>query len=870
MESRAKSTTESDKEVPPLNMYSHLNVQNLSEVLLSTALIDIIDNEGKSHVCRVLLDSGSQPNLLTKDLADRLKLKKRKLESSVEVINSQQLSCNEWNLISLYFLKLLIWDTGIAGYIPSNPINKKILNIPDRIQLADPYFDRPATIDALIGGDLFYDLLLTERVKLALPRTMLQNSHLGWIVTGRVGCAQGHKGLKSNLIRDPLDNLLQKLWEIEHLEDKQHLSSEEEECERHFSLNIGRDEDGRYVTHLPFNEKVQDLGSNFELARKRFFAMELRLDKNKNLRDQYNSFMKQYEDLGRMVRLPFIDKKKYFIPHHAIFKENDSIIKFRVVFDRSADSDSGLSLNDVLQIGPNIQDGIFEIILRFRKHIFLFSGDIEKMYRQFLIHPEDCRYQLILWRASSREPLQAFQLRTVTYGTSAAPYLATRCLKQLAIDEEEDFPDAAEVLRDDLVELVGKAGLQLRKWTANDERLLQGLPNCGEKGDQQLCKDQVNKMLGVAWNSVEDAFQCKVNVKPMNDLITKRSILAQINELYDPLGLLAPVIVYGKMLLQDLWRLNIGWDNHVPDELSSVWRAYRDQLNLTSEWKLPRSIKVTSSNALQLHGFADASEKAYGACFYVRASNDQHTSSVLLCAKSRVALVKKITIPRLELCVATLLVKLLKTVISTINLQFSKIILWSDSTIVLNWIKTSPRSLQTFVANRVSEIQSVDQDVEWKHVPTKDNPADLISRELWKRISSLNGLIRFVALCLRFIKKWRTKSISTDSFVEEHRNALKRIIQLIQHDEFHEEMKALNNEREVSTRSTIFTLNPFVEDDTLQGESEKIEVGRLVVLREENLPPLRWLLGRIAEVHPGDDGVIRVVTVRGKRCDGLD
>jgi hypothetical protein len=129
------------------------------------------------------------------------------------------------------------------------------------------------------------------------------------------------------------------------------------------------------------------------------------------------------------------DKLIFFLPHHAVFKESSTTTKTRVVFDASAKRTTGVSLNDVLMVGPKIQQDLISIVLRFRMHIYAMTTDISKMNRQIRVHPEDYDLQRILWRKSSDEPLKQYQLLTVTYGRAPAPFLATRCLNQLASEE---------------------------------------------------------------------------------------------------------------------------------------------------------------------------------------------------------------------------------------------------------------------------------------------------------------------------------------------------------------------------------------------------------------------------------------------------
>ena len=435
---------------------------------------------------------------------------------------------------------------------------------------------------------------------------------------------------------------------------------------------------------------------------------------------------------------------------HRVIKESSDTTKLWVVFDGSASSNTGISLNDTLLTGPKLQEDLFDILLRFRSHQYVLTGDIEKMYRQIPIRPEDRKYQQILWRNSNGE-IDAYQLNTVTFGLSAAPYLALRCLKQLADDEGHQFPRASLVLRHDfyvddaltgadtkeevlsirkeLTDLLQSAGFNIRGWASNDPDILRGLSEQDKCRKLQLGDSQTLKTLEVFWDSQVDAILYSVNTLADLPRLIKRSIRSVIARIYDPLGLLAPVIIRAKIILQRVWSLKINWDESLPADLHSELSRYYTQLALINNVRFPRKTVIPAATRMELHDFCDASEKAYGACVYIRTiSSDGTIQSHLLTAKSKVAPLKIQSIPRLELSGALRLATLIASVQKAITIKISRIVYWTDSTIVLQWIKSSPHMLKTFVANRVAEIQTKTNLSDWSHVPTADNPADLISR----------------------------------------------------------------------------------------------------------------------------------------------
>lgn len=208
-------------------------------------------------------------------------------------------------------------------------------------------------------------------------------------------------------------------------------------------------------------------------------------------------------------------------------------------------------------------------------------------------------------------------------------------------------------------------------------------------------------------------------------------MLSTISQIYDPLGLLSPTVIMFKILLQQLWLSKLDWDTPVSRDIALTWDNYIKSLDCLPELKIPRHVMSNYLQHKELHIFTDASQTAYGACAYVRTYDDNSEVTVkLLCAKSKLAPLKSLTIPRLELCGALVGAKLYNKIIESLRLKFTNVHFWTDSTIVIGWLSMSPHLLKTFVQNRVTEINELTDDSKWLHVQSKDNPADLLSRGL--------------------------------------------------------------------------------------------------------------------------------------------
>lgn len=447
--------------------------------------------------------------------------------------------------------------------MPAKAIPRDQIKIPKNIKLADPNFYKPTPIDILLGSGPTLSLLSIGQIKLSQfnkPELYLQKTQLGWVIGGDIGVCNHTRQSQSFHIQ--LQTMLTRFWEIEEGPRVKHLSPDELAAEQHFIQHISRDSNGRYIVALPFNQKRYELGCSKDIAMKRLLSLERRFNRDENMRRAYTGVINEYLALGHMSKLTRENTNSQYLPHHAVFKETSITTKIRVVFDGSAKTSSGISLNETLFIGATMQDDIFTLITRFRFYKYVLTGDIEKMYRQFLIREEDRPYQSILWRNETGN-ITTFQLNTITFGLSAAPFLAIRSLHQLATDLATNYPRAARVLLNDMyvddfltgfnsfeearavqteiIECLKQGGLNIRQWASNNTKLLQHLPAECINQKLHLNNDKIIKTLGIYWDSESDSIKYSGFPLFENNSITKRKILSGIASVFDPLGLLGPV-----------------------------------------------------------------------------------------------------------------------------------------------------------------------------------------------------------------------------------------------------------------------------------------------------------------------------------------
>ncbi|XP_058123028.1 uncharacterized protein LOC131264776 [Anopheles coustani] len=445
--------------------------------------------------------------------------------------------------------------------------------IPEGIALADPTFFHSRRVDMILGAELFAELLQTGKIQLGENQPTLINSVFGWIVSGKVDPSPPVQA-NNAVVLTSIETLMERFFAIEDADTNNNLTIEETACENFYRETTTRHDDGKFVVRLPQkSDMINSLGESKSMATKRLLAIEKRLDKEPGTREAYTTFMKEYEELGHMS---VVSKEgdghstAYYMPHHPVFKADSSTTKCRVVFDASAKSSSGISLNDTLMVAPTLQQEATTILIRFRTKPIALTADIAKMYRQIWVHPSDRHLQRILWRPSRDMPTQEYELNTVTYGTAAAPYLAIKSLQQTAVDHGAQFPqaaakmsdfyvddfisgettvEAAKTLKREVIDMVAKAGFCLRKWASNNPNVLQGISE--ESLASPLLQDESEaalSTLGMIWEPNADTFRVKINISETGN--TKRSILSQIARIFDPLGLLDPVKALAKQLMQ--------------------------------------------------------------------------------------------------------------------------------------------------------------------------------------------------------------------------------------------------------------------------------------------------------------------------------
>ncbi|CAG9135063.1 unnamed protein product [Plutella xylostella] len=765
------------------------------EVLLTTVKIMVKNTDGNYIVLRALLDQGSQVSLITENAAQRLRLARQKGNAVVSGVGSAMgsskglltLECKSIHSDYKFITKVLIMNKLINN-LPNTKLTTSNWTHLDNIKLADPDYFTPGPIDLLLGADIYSEIILEGVLKQDSNSPVAQQTKLGWILCGNT------KTFKCFVTLNEIEELT-RFWESEEITKDTELTDSEAYCEKYYAETTERQEDGRYIVKMPLKEDIASkLGSSKPQAICQFHQLEKRMARCDKLASRYKQFIEEYIELGHMkpaVNQPNTMTLQVYLPHHGVIKESSTSTKLRVVFNASMKTSSKYSLNDLMEKGPNLQNDILTLIIKWRSYRYAVIADIEKMYRGILIHEDQQQLQKIVWRFTPTDKLREMQLCTVSYGSKSAPYLAMRTLKQLAIDEGDAYPQArkavmsefymddvisgrntieeAKILQNELYNLLLKGGFVLKKWATNEASILEGLPDNYKRQQNTIDfkQDESMKTLGLSWNTTEDVFVFNWQLPQQKSRLTKRVLLSNISKIYDPLGWLSPMTVKAKLIFQKLWLDRLNWDENVSESSSKEWELIRSEIININDVTIPRWISCYN-NVTELHGFCDASEKAFACVIYSKATNDTGEAVItLMTAKTKVAPTKKkTTLPRLELCGAQLLAKLMnKCQMALTDLQLETYC-WTDSQVVLAWLQGDKTRWDRYVANRSILITNLVPASKWSYVNTKENPADcatrglspkqLVEEKIW-----WNGP--------QWLKKWSPDNLKTDeSYSTDH------------------------------------------------------------------------------------------------------
>ncbi|XP_043958763.1 uncharacterized protein LOC122823332 [Gambusia affinis] len=627
-----------------------------------------------------------------------------------------------------------------------------------------------AQVELLIGMNMPRALEPLEVIRSEGDGPFATKTVLGWTVNGPIDRefwerTDGLSTVTMNRISAvTLDNLWKQQFKMDFPENSHEeqmgLSKEDSKFLELTSKTVTL-LNGHYNIALPLRDRDFRMPDNRIIAEQRALSLKKRLIRDKDFHKDYIAFKEDLLSKGYAKRVPITDLERsdgkvWYIPHHGVYHPTKG--KIRVVFDCAA-SFQGISLNAQLLSGPDLTNSLVGVLTRFRKEPVVLMSDIEAMFHQVHVPEEDADLLRFLWWPGGdfNQSMQEYRMGVHLFGATSSPSCANYALRKCAEDNKADFSqqvidtilysfyvddclvsidteEEAISLYSDLRLICAKGGFHLTKWISNSRSVLAAIPEeerAKEVKSLDLDSDilPVERVLGVWWCLQSDAFKFCISIP--NRPLTRRGILATVSTFYDPLGFLAPVIFIAKRILQDLCQKGIGWDDAIPEAVAQEWKSWLEELQLLDKLSIKRCLKSTDFGkaiTAQLHHFADASEKGYGVVTYLLLQNSfsqMHSSFIM--GKSRVAPLKSVTIPRMELTAAVLAVRMDILWRRELRLLLDSVF-WTDSTSVLKYLNNKTSRFRVFVTNRVSEILRASGVSQRRFVNTTNNPADIASR----------------------------------------------------------------------------------------------------------------------------------------------
>ncbi len=733
---------------------------------------------GRVREGNVLIDSGAGTTVIREQFAKDLGLNGKRERIDLAVVGGERLK-------QPHSRRVNFWISAINGSqefkIEAHEIEKTILNVPDLDRewlnsfpyLRDIELQHVSGAIDLILGVHYTHLHVAEEIRHGKEfQPVAKKTKLGWYVIGANKERRTSELCSIHFVRK-ID--LEKFYEFEtlgvqavncpcpksalSLDDKRAMELMEQSC---------KVDNNRYVIGLPWKRDKSLLPDNRSLAEIRLRSLEKSLSKNEEKARMYDNVIKQYVANNWAIPLNEEDLKAdgkpiYYLPHHGVYRPDKKSTPLRVVFD-PASPFHGVSLNSFLYKGPGLIGNLLGVLLRFREEHVAFSGDISKMFLQILLPEEDTHVHRFLWRNldATREPT-TYALQRVTFGDKPSPDMASFVMLKMAEKNEKECPRAATILKrdryvDDLIhscpttdeaaksmeeldKVLATGSFEIKEWlcSSSTEKACESDQPRQESVNESVPESSIsivnldgeeeNKTLGVVWNPRTDVISFASREVKV-EILTTRTVLSNISKLYDPLGLASPVTIKARIALQDVWKAKqFDWDDPLPDDTSETWKKLFKEIESLKNVVFPRCLQPTEvSGPSELHVFSDASKAAYGAVAYLVWTTPHGPHISLVSAKARVAPLRHTTIPRLELMAALIASRLACTIVEEFKLKPSSVTFWSDSTIVLSWLRSESASFKPFVGVRVAEIQENWSPSFWRYVPSEDNPADDLSR----------------------------------------------------------------------------------------------------------------------------------------------
>ncbi|XP_062711689.1 uncharacterized protein LOC134289605 [Aedes albopictus] len=522
-----------------------------------------------------------------------------------------------------------------------------------------------------------------------------------------------------------------------------------------------------FETGLLWKADYVQLPNSYGMAYRRLCSLERKLSSDEQLYASVRTIIqdyvtKQYAHAATEYELTTTRPEKcWYLPLGVVVNPRKN--KVRLIMDARATVD-GVSFNSSLLKGPDLLTSLPAVLSHFRLFQYALAADIKEMFHRIKIRDEDRQFQRFLWRDHPEMQPATFVMDVAICGSTCSPSSAQYVKNQNAQEFASEFPKAVDaVIRhhyvDDYLDSFGtieeavqigcevkeihaRGGFEIRNFLSNSAEIAERVGSQStmmEKILQAGKEEFAECVLGMRWIPSSDNFTYSLqlredlrNVLADGHTPTKREILRVVMSLFDPLGLITFYLIHGRVLMQDIWASRIDWDDIIDNELCERWRQWIGYLPQLDSLRIPRCYFVGGNertySSLQIHVFVHASESAFCSAVYFRVETAFGADVALVSAKSKVAPLKMLSIPRLELQAAVLGTRLLNSVVAMHDLQVTKRVLWTDSRTVLAWINSDQRKYHQFVGFRVAEILSTTEPAEWRWISSKAYVADIATK----------------------------------------------------------------------------------------------------------------------------------------------
>lgn len=746
------------------------------EVLLQVVPLRVTSMSGNTLTTYGLLDSGSDITMIDPSLALLLGMKGNPSKLCLSTVSDPAVEESglkvKFKISSVDAVndKCISVDSAWAIRDLSIPLKhaevlKDVTNWPHLQNVPFPEVERKK-VSVLIGTNIHEAFVPLEVRRGSHDEPFAIRSCIGWSVLG--GARKGIFGNAAHTnhvnSRDTeLNDQLQRFWKLESYGAEmttRPMSVEDKKAMTIIDETLCRD-GNHYKMGLLWKEPTPRLPHNRPLAEARIIHLKSRFKRDPQLFTKYKTVMDEYIKKGYAVKLSReeaakVSGKTWYLPHHPV-KNPNKPEKIRVVFDAAAKYRE-TSLNDNLLQGPCLINDLTGVLLRFREDLFAFTADVEAMFYQVQVIEEDTDALRFLWWTSDDldSPPEEFKMCVHIFGAKSSPCCANKALRQTAQDNDDVYDqeviqtvnrnfyvddvlksapskERAIHLATDLIKLLAEGGFHLSKFSSNNREVLTSIDvedRANPKLDMDLDRLPVGRALGVYWDPETDVFGFKFT--PPCKPNTKRGILSVASSLFDPLGFLAPLTLPVKIILQDLWRAGVSWDEEVPEPFLSLWKEWLRGIPYVVNVHIPRCFKsqsLSSPSCVQLHVFSDASRRGLAAVAYLRMLNQlgQIYCSFVM-GKVKNAPAREWTVPRLELQAAVLATRLSRTLLKELDMPIDSTTHWTDSLTTLQYIRNHTRRFPVLESNRITEIHESTSVEQWRHVPGILNPADEGSR----------------------------------------------------------------------------------------------------------------------------------------------